>query len=104
LAVKNCGQKHRFICVARGENRHLWDCVSGLEPPQPWAGTHHPPPLLRGEQEPEEPPRPPLLRGEQEWEEPPQSWAGTHHPPPLLRGEQEWEGTPPPPQRNGGAE
>ena len=49
LAVKNCGQKHRFICVARGENRHLWDCVSGLEPPQP--------PLLRGEQE-FDPPQP----------------------------------------------
>ncbi len=75
LAVKNCGQKHRFICVARGENRHLWDCVSGLEPPRP--------PLVRGEQEPEEPPQPPLLRGEQEPEEPPQ--------PPLLRGEQEPE-------------
>lgn len=61
LAVKNCGQKHRFICVARGGNRHLWDCVSGLEPPQP--------PLLRGEQEPEESPQPRLLRGEQETEE-----------------------------------
>ncbi|MEG4997596.1 RsmE family RNA methyltransferase [Microcoleus sp. B4-D4] len=61
LAVKNCGQKHRFICVARGGNRHLWDCVSGLEPPQP--------PLLRGEQEPEEFPQPRLLRGEQEPEE-----------------------------------
>ncbi|WP_373536688.1 16S rRNA (uracil(1498)-N(3))-methyltransferase [Microcoleus sp.] len=60
LAVKNCGQKHRFICVARGENRHLWDCVSGLEPPQP--------PLARGEQEPDEP-QPRLLRGEQEPDE-----------------------------------
>jgi len=58
FAVKDCGQKYRYICVARGKNRHLWDCVSGLEPPQP--------PLLRGEQEPEEPPQPPLLRGEQE--------------------------------------
>ena len=46
FAVKDCGQKYRYICVARGKNRHLWDCVSGLEPPQP--------PLLRGEQEPEE--------------------------------------------------
>ena len=45
FAVKDCGQKYRYICVARGKNRHLWDCVSGLEPPQP--------PLLRGEQEPE---------------------------------------------------
>ena len=45
LAVKDCGQKHRFICLARGDNRHLWDCLSGLEPPQP--------PLLRGEQESE---------------------------------------------------
>lgn len=44
FAVKNCGQKYRFICVARGENRHLWDCLLGnLEPPQP--------PLVRGEQE-----------------------------------------------------
>ena len=24
-AVKDCCQKHRFICVARGQNRHLWD-------------------------------------------------------------------------------
>ncbi|MEO6860344.1 MAG: 16S rRNA (uracil(1498)-N(3))-methyltransferase [Microcoleus sp.] len=46
LAVKDCSQKHRFICVARGENRHLWDCLSGLEPPQP--------PLLRGEPEVEQ--------------------------------------------------
>ncbi|MEG5018085.1 MULTISPECIES: 16S rRNA (uracil(1498)-N(3))-methyltransferase [unclassified Microcoleus] len=44
FAVKNCGQKYRYICVARGENRHLWDCLLGnLEPPQP--------PLVRGEQE-----------------------------------------------------
>ncbi len=35
LAVKDCGQKHRFICVARGDNRHLWDCLIGLEPPCP---------------------------------------------------------------------
>ncbi|MEG3972548.1 16S rRNA (uracil(1498)-N(3))-methyltransferase [Microcoleus sp. T2B6] len=74
LAVKDCGQKYRFICVARGENRHLWDCLLGnLEPPQP--------PLLRGEQE-FDPPQPPLIRGEQEFD-PPQ--------PPLLRGEQEGE-------------
>ncbi|MEG4283305.1 16S rRNA (uracil(1498)-N(3))-methyltransferase [Microcoleus sp. A006_D1] len=45
LAVKDCSQKHRFICLARGDNRHLWDCLIGLVPPQP--------PLLRGEQEPE---------------------------------------------------
>jgi 16S rRNA (uracil1498-N3)-methyltransferase len=43
LAVKDCCQKHRFICVARGDNQHLWDCLIGLEPPQP--------PLLRGEQD-----------------------------------------------------
>ncbi|MEG3986411.1 16S rRNA (uracil(1498)-N(3))-methyltransferase [Microcoleus sp. S28C3] len=47
IAVKDCGQKKRFICVARGDNRHLWDCLLGnLEPPQP--------PLLRREQEQEE--------------------------------------------------
>jgi len=60
LAVKDCRQKHRFICLARGDNRHLWDCLAGLEPPQP--------PLLRGEQDVEEPPQPPLRRGEQESE------------------------------------
>ena len=49
VAVKDCGQNYRFICVARGENRHLWDCLTGLEPPQP--------PLVRGEQE-LEPPQP----------------------------------------------
>ncbi|MFS8117643.1 MAG: 16S rRNA (uracil(1498)-N(3))-methyltransferase [Microcoleus sp.] len=43
LAVKDCRQKYRYICVARGDNRHLWDCLIGLEPPQP--------PLLRGEKE-----------------------------------------------------
>lgn len=47
LAVKDCGQKYRFICVARGDNRHLWDCLISLEPPQP--------PLVRGEQELEHP-------------------------------------------------
>ncbi len=43
FAVKDCGQKYRYICVARGENRQLWDCLMKLEPPQP--------PKLRGEQE-----------------------------------------------------
>ena len=33
LAVKDCSQKYRFICVARGDNRHLWDCLADLEPP-----------------------------------------------------------------------
>jgi len=61
LAVKDCGQKHRFICLARGDNRHLWDCLSGLEPPPQ-------PPLLRGEPEVDDPPQPPFLRGEQESE------------------------------------
>jgi len=46
IAVKDCGQKYRFICVARGENRHLWDCLVSLEPPGP--------PLIRGEQDGEE--------------------------------------------------
>ncbi|WP_293332807.1 16S rRNA (uracil(1498)-N(3))-methyltransferase [Microcoleus sp. CAWBG58] len=60
LAVSDCCQKHRFICVARGDNRHLWDCLIGnLEPPQP--------PLLRGEQDGEKPPQPPLIRGEQDY-------------------------------------
>jgi 16S rRNA (uracil1498-N3)-methyltransferase len=67
LAVKDCCQKHRFICVARGDNRHLWDCLAGLQPPQP--------PDRRGEKEPDElstviagfdPPQPSLLRGEEE--------------------------------------
>jgi len=78
LAVKDCGQKYRFICVARGDNRHLWDCLIGLEPPQP--------PLVRGEQE-FDPPQPPLVRGEQEFD-PPQ--------PPLVRGEQEFDPPQPP--------
>lgn len=60
LAVKDCSQKHRFICVTRGDNRHLWDCLIGLEPPQLS--------LLRGEQELDDPPQPPFLRGEQESE------------------------------------
>ncbi|MCC3449261.1 MAG: 16S rRNA (uracil(1498)-N(3))-methyltransferase [Microcoleus sp. PH2017_39_LGB_O_B] len=59
LAVKDCCQKYRYICVARGDNRHLWDCLIGLEPPQP--------PLLRGEQDGEDPPQPPLIRGEQDY-------------------------------------
>ncbi|MEG4226475.1 16S rRNA (uracil(1498)-N(3))-methyltransferase [Microcoleus sp. N9_B2] len=60
IAIKDCGQKYRYICVARGDNRHLWDCLIGLEPPQP--------PLVRGEQE-FDPPQLPLIRGEQEQEE-----------------------------------
>ncbi|MEG4454823.1 RsmE family RNA methyltransferase [Microcoleus sp. N9_A1] len=62
IAIKDCGQKYRFICVARGDNRHLWDCLIGLEPPQP--------PLVRGEQELEPhfvgavPPCPPPAGGE----------------------------------------
>jgi 16S rRNA (uracil1498-N3)-methyltransferase len=43
VAVKDCGQKYRFICVARGNNRHLWDCLAALAPPQS--------PLIRGEQD-----------------------------------------------------
>jgi 16S rRNA (uracil1498-N3)-methyltransferase len=46
IAIKDCFQKHRFICLARGENRHLWDCLVSLEPAQS--------PLIRGEQEGEE--------------------------------------------------
>jgi len=46
VAVKDCGQKYRFICVARGKNRHLWDCLVSLEPPHPL--------LIKGEQEREE--------------------------------------------------
>jgi 16S rRNA (uracil1498-N3)-methyltransferase len=46
IAIKKCGQKYRFICVARGENRHLWDCLVSLEPPQS--------PLITGEQDGEE--------------------------------------------------
>jgi len=64
LAVKDCGQKYRYICVARGEKRHLWDCLVSLEPPQP--------PLIRGEQDGDagfDPPQPPLIRGEQDGEE-----------------------------------
>ena len=43
VAVKDCNQKYRFICVARGDNRHLWDCLAGLAPPQSS--------LIRGEQD-----------------------------------------------------
>jgi 16S rRNA (uracil1498-N3)-methyltransferase len=46
IAIKDCGQKYRFICVARGENRHLWDCLVSLEPPLPLS--------MRGEQDGEE--------------------------------------------------
>jgi 16S rRNA (uracil1498-N3)-methyltransferase len=46
IAIKDCGQKYRFICVARGENRHLWDCLVSLEPPLPLS--------IRGEQDGEE--------------------------------------------------
>ena len=67
FAVKDCGQKYRFICEARGDNRHLWECLKGLEPPQ--AGTGRAgtgaPPLQGGEQE-FDPPQPPLVRGEQD--------------------------------------
>ncbi len=56
LAVKDCTQKNRYICVARGDNRHLWDCLISLEPPQ--AGTGRAgtgaPPLHGGEEEGEE--------------------------------------------------
>ncbi|MGL5061996.1 MAG: 16S rRNA (uracil(1498)-N(3))-methyltransferase [Microcoleus sp.] len=56
FTLKDCSQKHRFICVARGENRHLQDCLIGLDPPQP----------PRGEQDP---PQPCLVRGDLELEE-----------------------------------
>ncbi|MEG4341764.1 16S rRNA (uracil(1498)-N(3))-methyltransferase [Microcoleus sp. A003_D6] len=46
VAIKDCGQKYRFICVARGDNRHLWDCLVSLEPLQS--------PLIRGEEDGEE--------------------------------------------------
>jgi len=46
IAVKDCFQKYRFICVARGKNRHLWDCLVSLEPAQS--------PLIMGEQDGEE--------------------------------------------------
>jgi 16S rRNA (uracil1498-N3)-methyltransferase len=55
LAVKDCTQKYQYICVARGDNRHLWDCLIELKSPQA---------LVRGEQF--DPPQPPLIRGEQE--------------------------------------
>ena len=46
VAIEDCGQKYRFICLARGENRHLWDCLVSLETP----GI----PLIREEQDGEE--------------------------------------------------
>jgi len=46
VAIKDCFQKYRFICLARGENRHLWDCLVSLEPAQS--------PLIKGEQDGEE--------------------------------------------------
>jgi len=46
IAVQNCFQKYRFICLARGENRHLWDCLVSLPPPHS--------PLIREEQDREE--------------------------------------------------
>jgi 16S rRNA (uracil1498-N3)-methyltransferase len=64
VAIKDCFQKYRFICVARGENRHLWDCLIGLEPPQP-----------------------PLVRGEQEIEPPQPTFVGAVPPCPPPRGE-----------------
>ncbi|WP_341736555.1 RsmE family RNA methyltransferase [Microcoleus sp. CAWBG640] len=92
LAVKDCGQKYRYICVARGDNRHLWDCLMDLEPPQPPLVRGEPgleppqPPLVRGEPG-LEPPQPPLVRGEPGLE-PPQ--------PPLVRGEPGLEPPQPP--------
>ena len=45
VAVKDCGQKYRFICVARGDNRHLWDCLIGIfDPPFVGAVPPYPPP------------------------------------------------------------
>ncbi|MEG5062076.1 16S rRNA (uracil(1498)-N(3))-methyltransferase [Microcoleus sp. B3-A4] len=49
LAVKDCGQKYRFICVARGDNRHLSDCLIGSFAP-PFVGAVPPcPPPAGGE-------------------------------------------------------
>ncbi|MEZ2275939.1 MAG: RsmE family RNA methyltransferase, partial [Microcoleus sp.] len=92
LAVKDCSQKYRYICEARGDNRHLWDCLMELEPPQPPLVRGEPgleppqPPLVRGEPG-LEPPQPPLVRGEPGLE-PPQ--------PPLVRGEPGLEPPQPP--------
>jgi 16S rRNA (uracil1498-N3)-methyltransferase len=71
FALKDCLYKHRFICVARGENPHLRDCLAGLDPPQiPFLREQEcdppQPPLGRGEQEPA---RPSLVRGKLELEE-----------------------------------
>ena len=49
LAVKDCGQKYRYICVARGDNPHFWDCLIGLEPPFVGAVPPCPPPAGGGE-------------------------------------------------------
>ena len=78
LAVKDCTQKYLYICVARGDNRHLWDCLNGFEPPQPT--------LVRGEQE-LEPPQPTLVRGGQELEPPQPTFVGAVPPCPPPRGE-----------------
>ena len=45
VAVKDCFQRYRFMCVARGENRHLWDCLIGsFESPFVGAVPPSPPP------------------------------------------------------------
>ncbi|MBD1887321.1 16S rRNA (uracil(1498)-N(3))-methyltransferase [Microcoleus vaginatus] len=45
IAVKDCSQKYRYICVARGDNRHLWDCLIGIfHPPLVGAVPACPPP------------------------------------------------------------
>ncbi|MBE9185256.1 16S rRNA (uracil(1498)-N(3))-methyltransferase [Microcoleus sp. LEGE 07076] len=45
FAVQDCSQKYRYICVARGDNRHLWDCLlAGFEPPFVGAAPPCPPP------------------------------------------------------------
>ncbi|MEG4271185.1 MULTISPECIES: 16S rRNA (uracil(1498)-N(3))-methyltransferase [unclassified Microcoleus] len=45
FAVKNCARKNRYICVARGDNRHLWDCLIGsFDPPFVGAVPPCPPP------------------------------------------------------------
>ncbi|MEG4033336.1 16S rRNA (uracil(1498)-N(3))-methyltransferase [Microcoleus sp. S36b_A4] len=48
VAMKDCGQKYRYICVARGENRHLWDCLIGIFYP-PFVGAVPPCPPPGGE-------------------------------------------------------
>ncbi|MEG4211480.1 16S rRNA (uracil(1498)-N(3))-methyltransferase [Microcoleus sp. S13_B4] len=45
FALKDSAQKSRYICVARGENRHLWDCLIGsFDPPFVGAVSPCPPP------------------------------------------------------------